>query len=218
MAEPRAGAWGDSSGIVCLSVRSAFELLLETLQLAPGDEIVFTAITHPDMVRIAEARGLVPIPLDLDPATLAPDAETLERVITPRSRLLVVAHLFGGRVDLAPLVSVARRHQLLVVEDCAQCFTGPHDRGDEFADASLFSFGSIKTATALGGALVRVADRRLAGRMQKKSGVRPTGPEVRRPPGARPTTYLLVVRAATECDGSGSRQRRERRGPGLPGP
>ena len=94
-------------------------------------------------------------------------------MITPRSRLLVVAHLFGGRVDLASFVSVARRHQLLVVEDCAQCFTGPHDRGDEFADASLFSFGSIKTATALGGALVRVADRRLAGRMQKKNGAWP---------------------------------------------
>jgi len=161
--------WGDSDGIVCLSVRSAFELLIESLQLAPGDEIVFTAITHPDMVRIAEAHGLVSVPVDVDCATLAPGPGALERVVTPRSRLLVVAHLFGGRVDLAALVSVARRHRLLVVEDCAQCLTGSQDRGDELADVSLFSFGSIKTATALGGALARVGDRRLAERMLKKN-------------------------------------------------
>ena len=161
--------WGDSDGIVCLSVRSAFELLIESLQLAPGDEIVFTAITHPDMVRIAEAHGLVSVPVDVDCATLGPGPGALERVVTPRSRLLVVAHLFGGRVDLAALVSVARRHRLLVVEDCAQCLTGPQDRGDELADVSLFSFGSIKTATALGGALARVGDRRLAERMLKKN-------------------------------------------------
>jgi perosamine synthetase len=163
-------AWGDPDGLVCLSVRSAFELLLDTLDLPPGDEIVFTAITHPDMVRIAEAHGLVPVPVDLECTTLAPTPDALERTITPRSRILVVAHLFGGRVDLAPLVSIARRHELLVVEDCAQCLRGPHDRGDELADISLFSFGPIKTATALGGGLARVVDGRLAGAMRQRHG------------------------------------------------
>jgi dTDP-4-amino-4,6-dideoxygalactose transaminase len=161
-------AWGDPDGLVCLSVRSAFELLLDTLDLPPGDEIVFTAITHPDMVRIAEAHGLIPVPVDLECATLAPTPDALERTITPRSRILVVAHLFGGRVDLAPLVSIARRHKLLVVEDCAQCLRGPHDRGDELADISLFSFGPIKTATALGGGLARVGDGRLAVAMRQR--------------------------------------------------
>jgi dTDP-4-amino-4,6-dideoxygalactose transaminase len=55
---------------------------------------------------------------------------------------------------------------MLVVEDCAQSLRGPHDRGDELADVSLFSFGAIKTATALGGALARVGDERLAERMK----------------------------------------------------
>jgi perosamine synthetase len=159
-------AWGDSNGIVCLSVRSAFELLLDALPLVPGDEVAFTAITHPDMVRIAEAHGLVALPLDLDTGTLAPQPDTLERAITRRTRLLVVAHLFGGRVELTTLVSAAKRHGLLVVEDCAQSLTGPQDRGDELADVSLFSFGSIKTATALGGALVRMADPHLAHQMR----------------------------------------------------
>jgi len=155
-------AWGDSKGVVCLSVRSAFDLLLDALALLPGDEIAFSAVTHPDMVRIAEAHGLRPLPVDLDPETLAPKLDAFERALTPRTRLLVVAHLFGGRAELAPFVDVARRHGLLVVEDCAQCLRGPQDRGDDLADVSLFSFGSIKTATALGGALARVDDPRLA--------------------------------------------------------
>jgi dTDP-4-amino-4,6-dideoxygalactose transaminase len=108
----------------------------------------------------------VPVPLDLAPRTLAPEPDALDRVITGRTRLVVVAHLFGGRVELAPLVSVAHRRGVLVVEDCAQRLTGTQDHGNPLADVSLFSFGSIKTATALGGALARVTDGRLADRMR----------------------------------------------------
>ena len=185
-------AWGERDGLVLLSVRSAFELLLETLELAPGDEIVFTAITHPDMARIAEAHGLVPVPVDLEGATLAPTPEALERTLTPRSRMLVVAHLFGGRVDLAPLAAVAKRHHLLLVEDCAQCLRGSHDRGDELADVSLFSFGSIKTATALGGALARMADGRLAEAMRKQHADWPLQPRTEY---ARRVLKFTVLRA-----------------------
>jgi perosamine synthetase len=161
-------AWGEPDGVVCLSVRSAFDLLLDALSLAPGDEVAFSAVTHPDMVRIAEAHGLRPLPVDLDLETLAPGSDALERAITPRTRMVVIAHLFGGRAELAPLVDVAKRHRLVVIEDCAQCLRGPQDRGDELADVSLFSFGAIKTATALGGALARVNDRRLAERMRAR--------------------------------------------------
>jgi perosamine synthetase len=222
-------AWGEPNGLVCLSVRSAFELLLDTLQLASGDEIVFTAITHPDMARIAEARGLVPVPADLDGATLSPTLEALERVLTPRSRILVVAHLFGGRVDLAPLASVVRRHDLLVVEDCAQCLTAPQDRGDELADVSFFSFGPIKTATALGGALARVADDRLAEAMRKKQSdwpVQPRAEYARRVLWftglralAQPRVYWLFARllsaAGRDLDGAVSGAVRGFQGPQL---
>jgi 1-acyl-sn-glycerol-3-phosphate acyltransferase len=169
-------AWGEPHGLVCFSVRSAFELLLDVLALEPGDEIAFSAVTHPDMVRIAESHGLRPLPVDLDPATLAPRTDLLERAITPRTKLIVLAHLFGARADLAPVVEVARRHGQLVVEDCAQSLRGPHDNGDPLADVSLFSFGSIKTATALGGALVRVENRRLAEEMRTKQRAWPVQP------------------------------------------
>jgi perosamine synthetase len=160
------GAWGSPDGIVCLSVRSGFELLLDALELKAGDEIAFSAITHPDMVRIAETRGLRVLPVDLDLKSLAPDSQALERALGPRTRLIVVAHLFGGLARLGQVAEIARRQEIVVVEDCAQSVRRPDDRGDVNADVSLFSFGSIKTATALGGALVRVADADLAARMR----------------------------------------------------
>lgn len=160
-------ATGDTAAAtVCLSVRSAFDLLLEALPLTPGDEVAISALTHPDMARIIEAHGLRAIPVDIDPRTLAPVVDNLERALSPRTRVLVVAHLFGGRVDLQPLSDVARRHDLLLVEDCAQSLLGAGDRGSPVADVSLFSFGPIKRATALGGCVVRVRRPALLRRME----------------------------------------------------
>ena len=183
-------AWGDPDGIVCLSVRSGFELLLETLQLEAGDEIAFSAITHPDMMRIAEARGLRVLPVDLDLTSLAPDAQALERALGPRTRLIVVAHLFGGSAALGHIAEIARPHGILVVEDCAQSLRRPCDRGDASSDISLFSFGSIKTATALGGALVRVADADLAARMRFRQEAWPAQP--RREYAARTVKFAVL--------------------------
>jgi perosamine synthetase len=170
-------AWaGGKEGLVCLSVRSSFDLLLEALELEPGDEIAVSAITHPDMIRVLEAHRLRALPVDVDPETLGARPDLIECGLTVRTRLLLVAHLFGGRTDLEPLAAVARRHGLLVVEDCAQSFRGPEYAGDPSADVSLFSFGAIKTATALGGALVRVRDPELRARMHAIQARRPLQP------------------------------------------
>ena len=153
--------------IACYSVRSAFDLLLRSLALPPGSEVLFSALNVRGMVRVALRLGLVPIPVDLDFDHLAPRLDALERAITPRSRVLVVAHLFGARIPLDPILALAARRGLFVVEDCAQAFEGLGDAGHPRADASLFSFGPLKTATALGGALARVADPALRERMRR---------------------------------------------------
>ncbi|MBK7865458.1 MAG: DegT/DnrJ/EryC1/StrS family aminotransferase [Archangiaceae bacterium] len=152
--------------LVSLSVRSAFDLLLEALALKPGTLVAVSAVTIPDMVRIIEAHGLKPVPVELDVATLAMRPEALERALGPRTGALLVAHLFGGRMDLGPTFELARRRGVPVIEDCAQGFLGPHDRGDARALASLFSFGTIKTSTALGGAVTHVRDAALLARMR----------------------------------------------------
>jgi dTDP-4-amino-4,6-dideoxygalactose transaminase len=105
---------------------------------------------------------------------MAPCPESLARGLSPRSRLVLVAHLFGGRIDLRPIGDFASRHGLLLVEDAAQVFAGLDYMGHPAADVSLFSFGPIKTATALGGAIVRARDCRLLERMREVQGGWPT--------------------------------------------
>lgn len=169
--------------IACLSVRSGFDLLLAALELPAGSEVLFSAITLPDMPRIAEGHGLVPVPVDLQPPDHRIDSASLRRAIGPRSRVLVVAHLYGARPELDEVLAIAAEHGLVVVEDCAQAWFAPDWRGDPRSDAALFSFGTIKTATALGGALCRIRDDALRARMRELHEtwpVQPTGSHLRK--------------------------------------
>ncbi len=209
-----AGAWAShvesrysTDAIVILSVRSAFDLLLEACDVTAGDDIIMSSVTIADMGHIASSRGLRVVPIDLDPGTLAPCVESMRAAITPRTRMIVVAHLFGGRIDMTPYVELARAHDLLIVEDCAQALRGADDCGCEAADVSLFSFGPLKTATALGGAIAHVRRPQLAGRMRALHGQWPAHSEswYRRrvakysmfPPLLAPRAYRMVVRALT---------------------
>jgi len=152
--------------IATLSVRSAFDLLLEALALPPGSELVMSDVTIPHMASIARARGLTVVPVPIEQATAAPSPQALERALTPRTGAVLLAHLFGGRMNLLPLLELCRARRVPLLEDCAQAWAGPRDTGHPGALASFFSFGSIKTATALGGALTCVRDARLLGKMR----------------------------------------------------
>jgi dTDP-4-amino-4,6-dideoxygalactose transaminase len=147
-----------NEALVSLSVRTGWDLFLGALALPPGSEIIMSAVTIPDMARIVEHHCLVPAPIDVDPQRLEPDLDELEESITPRTRAILVAHLFGSRIDMTPVIDLARQHGLLVIEDCAQAFVGRSYAGHPESDCSMFSFGPIKTATALGGAVLRVRD------------------------------------------------------------
>jgi dTDP-4-amino-4,6-dideoxygalactose transaminase len=153
--------------IVALSVRSGFDLLIQALDLKPGDEVIFSALNVKVMVRIAREAGLVPVPVDLDLDHMGPSLERLKAAITPRSRVFIAAHLFGCRLDLDPLFALAKEHGIVAVEDCAQAFNGREYPGSEVADVNMFSFGPIKTATALGGALIRVKPESLREKMKQ---------------------------------------------------
>jgi dTDP-4-amino-4,6-dideoxygalactose transaminase len=174
------GPGGDA--IACLSVRSGFDLLLAELlatgAVQRGDEVLMSALTIPDMWKVVEHHGLVPIPVDVEPRTLAPRPQAWKAAATARTRIALVAHLFGTRVPLAPLDELRKEHalegrRLLVLEDCAQAHTGADFRGDPLADVSMFSFGPIKTATALAGGVLRVRDRAIVERMRARQATWP---------------------------------------------
>ena len=161
-------AWGSERGVLaCLSVRSAFDLYLAARRWAPGDEIVFSALTVPDMPALARAHGLRVVPVDVDPGTGAWRLDDLERAFGPRTRAAVLTHPFGARLDVAPAVDLARGRGIEIVEDCAQAYAGPAWRGHPDCDLALFSFGSMKTATALGGAVAHVRDPETFERMRR---------------------------------------------------
>ena len=157
----------EEEGLVCFSVRGGWDLWLGAQGLRAGDEILVSAITHPDMIRIIQKRGLRAVPVDIDPEMLAPRPWMLEAALTARTRVVLVAHLFGGRMDLGQASRFARERGLLLVEDCAQAFRGPERMGDPAADVSMYSFGTLKTSAALGGAILRVRDREVLGRMRR---------------------------------------------------
>jgi len=159
--------------IACLSVRSGLDLWLSAVQLPPGSEVLVSAITIPDMLRIIRDHGLVPVPVDVDVEHLAIVPASLQRALTPRTRAILVAHLFGTRLPLEGVVRCCREHNLLLLEDCAQAFAGVGFTGHPEADVSLFSFGPIKTATALGGGLLRVRDLRILAEMRRLSAEQP---------------------------------------------
>ena len=138
--------------------------------------MLVSAITHPDMVGILELHGLRPVPVDLDLETLAPPAELVELAVTPDTKAILFAPLFGTTIDLEPYAEIARRNGLLLLEDCAQSLREGGLRSDPHADVSLFSFGAIKTCTSLSGAVLRVRDPELLGRMRRTLDGRPLQP------------------------------------------
>ncbi|MDJ1179514.1 DegT/DnrJ/EryC1/StrS family aminotransferase [Roseofilum sp. BLCC_M91] len=163
-----ASYWPTSRSIqVTLSVRSAFDLLLQALALPPGTQVLMSGVNVRHMVEIVRCHGLVPVPVDLDFDTLAPNLDHLHRLISPQTGLFVIAHLFGSIIPLAPYIALCRPYQIPLVEDCAQAFAGSYYLGDEQADVSFFSFGPIKTCSALGGGVALIGDETLAEKMRE---------------------------------------------------
>lgn len=137
-----------------LSVRSGFDATLQALNLPRGSEVLVSALTIRDMEKIILKHGLIPVPIDINLHRLDLDFTSLEAAVSEKTRVILIAHLFGSRMRMDPIVEFARCHGLLLFEDCAQAFVGREYQGDSRSDVRMFSFGPIKTATALGGALL----------------------------------------------------------------
>jgi len=161
--------------------RMAFFYILKSLQLPPGSEVVFPALTFwvvPELVKVA---GFKPIFADVDPKTFNLDPEALERTITPNTRAVVPTHLFGLPCDMDPILSTARRRGLAVIEDCAHSL-GATYRGrpvGTFGDASFFSFQTLKPLNTYGGGMAFVPDEGLASRVAALAAAEPRPEEKR---------------------------------------
>jgi len=160
--------WPTWQVLVALSVRTAWDAWLAEQHWPKGDEILVSAVTIPDMLRIIREHGLVPVPVPVEFDSLTVLPAEFERRITVRTRAALVAHLFGSRMPISPLAMVCRRRGIQLVEDAAQAFDRPSRLSKSESDVVLLSFGPIKTCTALGGAIVLLRDADMAGRLHQR--------------------------------------------------
>lgn len=151
------------------SVRTAWDALLCTQQWPKGSEIIVSEANIPDMIRLIELNGFVPVAVPINPHTLEVEEGAVEAAISERTRAILLSPLFGARMNLEGISAVARRHNLLLVEDNAQGFSDTSFQGAPEADVALFSFGLIKTRTALGGAVVFARDESLLKALENRS-------------------------------------------------
>jgi dTDP-4-amino-4,6-dideoxygalactose transaminase len=151
--------------VSCGNGTDALYIAMRALGLEPGDEVITTAHSWISTSEtITQAGGQV-VFVDTDGGTFTIDPAQIEASITPRTRGLIVVHLYGQPADLDPILTIAARHHLWVVEDCAQAH-GATYRGravGTFGTAATFSFYPGKNLGAMGDAgCIVTADDRLA--------------------------------------------------------
>jgi perosamine synthetase len=147
--------------------RTALYFILKAMALPPGAEVIVPAFTFwvvPEIVRVA---GLKPVFADIDPATFTLCPRAAERAITPNTRALLPTHLYGMACDMDPILELARRYGLRVIEDCAHSLGATYkDRMvGTLGDASFFSFQAFKPLNTYGGGLAWMRDADLARRV-----------------------------------------------------
>ncbi len=155
--------------------RMAFYYMLKALGLPAGSQIIFPAVTFWVMPEMARAAGLEVVFADVDPSTFTLDPESFERAITPTTRIVVPTHLFGLMCDMDPIVAIARRHGLLIIEDCAHAL-GASYRGQPagtFGIGAEFSFQTQKPLNAYGGGMALVHDPDVAERVAALAAAEP---------------------------------------------
>jgi dTDP-4-amino-4,6-dideoxygalactose transaminase len=160
---------GDVQAISTSYGRMAFYYILKALDFPTGGEIVFPALTFWVMPEIARQAGLTPVFADVDPVTFNITAAAMGRAITPRTVAVVPTHLWGLPCDMDDIVSVAARHGVAVIEDCAHAL-GALYRGrpvGTVGDAAIFSFQTFKPLNGYGGGMAVVRDAALAARVAR---------------------------------------------------
>ncbi len=147
-----AEAAGAKHAVAVCNGTSALELAIYALDIPPGSEIITTPRTFIASASCIVMRGCTPVLADVDPVTQNITAETIAKVITPNTKAIIPVHLAGWPCDMDPILELARRHGLKVIEDCAQA-NGATYKGrpvGSMGDMAAFSFCQDKIITTGG--------------------------------------------------------------------
>jgi dTDP-4-amino-4,6-dideoxygalactose transaminase len=150
--EEAAGFLGAAHAVTCASGTDALHLALVAAGIGPGDQVItspFTFIATAEAICYVGAR---PVFVDIDPRTFNLAIDQVEAAITPTTRAIMPVHLFGQAVPMGSLMAIAERHDLKIIEDCAQSFGAASDGSmtGTFGTAGCFSFFPSKNLGGYG--------------------------------------------------------------------
>jgi dTDP-4-amino-4,6-dideoxygalactose transaminase len=131
---------------------SALHLSLLAAGIKRGDEVITTPFTFIATVSAIDYTGATPVFVDIDPATFTIDPAKIEAAITPRTKAILPVHLYGQPADMDPIMAIAKRHGLVVIEDAAQAHGAEYKgrRVGSIGDLGCFSFYPGKNLGAYG--------------------------------------------------------------------
>ena len=161
-------------GISFNSGTTTLHSILLAMGCTEGDEILTPALT-PAMCGLApHYTGATPVYVDSLADTFLMDPEDIKRKITSKTKVIFVTHMYGAVCDMRSIMAIAKKHNLMVLEDCAQCHMGRTDDGllaGTIGDAGSWSFENSKQLTCGDGGIVTTDNEELAGKIRRLGGL-----------------------------------------------
>jgi perosamine synthetase len=163
---------GARHAVSCCNGTTALHLALLALGVGAGDEVIVPTLTFVATANAVTYCGARPVFVDSDPVTWNLDPALIESRITPRTKAIVVVHLYGLPAEMDAVTEIARRHNLFVVEDAAEAHGAEYKgrRAGALADIACFSFYGNKIITTGEGGMVTTDDDALARRVAQLRG------------------------------------------------
>jgi len=151
----------------CSSGTAAVHTAIAALDPEPGDEIITSPITDMGALTPILYQGAIPVFADVDPRTCNLTAETIAACLSPRTKAIIITHLFGNPCEMAGIVALAEKHGVPVIEDCAQAFLSRYDNRlvGTIGRIGCFSLQQGKHITTGEGGIVVTNDEALARRI-----------------------------------------------------
>lgn len=155
---------GRKYGVAVCNGTAAIDIAVEALGIGPGDEVILPAFTIISCVNQIVRNGAKPVLVDSDPITWNMDVTQIEKKITKKTKAIMIVHIYGLPADVDPILDIAKRYGLKVIEDAAEMH-GQDYRGKpcgSFGDISIFSFYPNKHITTGEGGMILTNDYQLA--------------------------------------------------------
>lgn len=171
---------GCDYGVAVSNGSAALDIAIKALNIGPGDEVIMPTFTIISPAQSVVTAGAIPVLIDSDPLTWNMDVSQIEAKINVRTKAILVVHIYGLPVDMDPVLDLAKKYKLKVIEDAAEMHGQTYNGKmcGSFGDISIFSFYPNKHITTGEGGMILTNDKALDERCKKLRNLcfEPNGP------------------------------------------